>query len=286
MSLVSAKTATVEKSRARVDTQLVTRGLVESRAKAAAVILAGEVYVNGVQASKAGQLVPPDAIVEIRPRRPRFVSRGGEKLEHALRVFGIDPAGTVVIDVGASTGGFTDCLLQHGARRVYAVDVGTGQLAWTLRSDPRVVVLEQRDIRSLRPGDLEGATDLATVDVAFISLTRVLPAVAALVRPDGAIVALVKPQFEAPAKLLRRGVVHDAAVHRDVLRRVLAQASETGWMPVAATYSPLAGPDGNLEFFVHLRRSGLAPSIDLDAVVAMAHQRVPRRAERPRTPRQ
>ena len=286
---MGAKTVAAGRSRARLDAQLVARGLVESAAKAQVVILAGEVYVNNIRAGRPDRLVGPDATVEIRPRRARFVSRGGEKLEHALLAFGIDPAGTRAVDVGASTGGFTDCLLQHGARRVYAVDVGTGQLAWTLRSDPRIVVLERRDIRSLESGDLDGPVDLATVDVAFISLTRVLSAVAALLRTDGSMVALIKPQFEVEAALTRRGVVRDAAVHRDVLRRVLARANEIGLVPVAVTYSPIAGPQGNLEFFVHFRRSaphrvvqgsGPAASVDVDAVVALAHHLVPRRAAR------
>jgi len=262
----------------RLDAQLVARGLVESAAKAVPVILAGEVYVNNIRAHRPAQLVAADAVVEIRPRRPRFVSRGGEKLASALRAFGIDPTGTRALDVGASTGGFTDCLLQHGAHLVYATDVGTGQLAWTLRRDPRVVVLEQRDIRGLAPGELGGPVDLATVDVAFISLTRVLPAVAGLLSPDGSIVALVKPQFEVEARLARGGVVRDAAVHRDAVQRVLARAAESGLVPVAATHSPIAGPDGNLEFFVHLRRTGTAAPIDVDAVVAQAHQQVPRRS--------
>lgn len=265
-----------EGSRIRLDALLVTRGLAASPATAAAVVLAGEVYVNGTRAAKPGQPVPADAVVEIRPRRPRFVGRGGEKLEHALRVFGIEVAGAAAVDAGASTGGFTDCLLQHGARRVYAVDVGTGQLDWHLRNDPRVVVLEQRDVRTVTPEDLGGAVDLATVDVAFIALAHVLPVVMRLVRPGGAIVALVKPQFEVPPKLARRGVVRDAAAHRGVLRRVLAQAAEIGLAALDVTHSPLAGPDGNLEFFVHLRQGTPATGIDVDAVVAQAHDRVSR----------
>lgn len=266
-----------EGSRIRLDALLVTRGLAASPATAAAVVLAGEIYVNGARAAKPGQPVPAGAVVEFRPRRPRFVGRGGEKLEHALRVFGIEVAGAAAVDAGASTGGFTDCLLQHGARRVYAVDVGTGQLDWRLRNDPRVAVLEQRDIRTVTPEDLGGTVDLATVDVAFLSLAHVLPAVMRLVRPGGSIVALVKPQFEVAPKLARRGVVRDAATHRDVLRRVLAQAAETGLATLAATHSPLAGPDGNLEFFVHLRPGAPAAEISVDAVVAQAHNLVPRR---------
>lgn len=274
---MKTKAVVARKSRVRLDAHLAARGLVESPANAVPVILAGEVYVNNIRAARPSQLVAADAIVEIRSRRPRFVSRGGEKLAHALRTFGIDPTGSRAVDVGASTGGFTDCLLQSGARRVYAIDVGTGQLAWTLRGDPRVVVLEQRDIRSVASGELDGAVDLAAVDVAFISLTRVLRAVARLLRADGSIVALVKPQFEAEARHARGGVVRDAAVHRDVLQQILARAQAMGLAPVAATYSPIAGPDGNLEFFVHLRRTGPAGPIDVDAVVAEAHQRVPRR---------
>jgi 23S rRNA (cytidine1920-2'-O)/16S rRNA (cytidine1409-2'-O)-methyltransferase len=267
-----------------LDAQLVARGLVESRSKAVAMILAGEVYVNGMQAGKPGQPVDPDAAVEIRARRPRFVSRGGEKLARALDVLGIDVTGKTVLDVGASTGGFTDCVLQRGARRVYAVDVGTGQLAWALRSDPRVVALEQRDIRSIAAGELDGPVDLVTIDVVFISLAGVLPAAATLARPDGTIVALVKPQFEVGPKLARRGVVRETTVHRDVLRRVLAQAREIGLVPVAATYSPIAGPKGNLEFFVQFRRRGPSIELDIDAVVAQAHHTVPRRGpSRPQT---
>ncbi len=265
-----------EGSRIRLDALLVRRGLAASPAAATAVVLAGEVYVNGTRAAKPGQPVPAGAVVEIRPRRSRFVGRGGEKLEHALQVFGIEVAGAAAVDVGASTGGFTDCLLQHGARRVYAVDVGTGQLDWRLRNDPRVVALEQRDIRTITVEDLDGAVDLATVDVAFISLANVLPAVMRLVRPGGSVVVLVKPQFEVAPKLARRGVVRDAAAHRDVLRRVLAQAAEIGLAAMAATHSPLAGPDGNLEFFVHLRHGRPAAEIDVDAVVTQAHDLVSR----------
>ncbi len=267
--------------RTRVDALLVSRGLMESRAKAAAAILAGEVYVNGVRAAKSGQLVAPDAVVEVHPRRRRFVGRGGEKLEHALSVFGLQVEGTTVVDVGASTGGFTDCLLQHGASRVIAVDVGTGQLDWRLRTDPRVVSLERRDIRAVTPVDLGGAADLATVDVAFISVAKVLAAVVSLVRPDGSLIVLVKPQFEAGPKLARRGVVRDAEVHREVVTRVLVHAQAAGLVPVAATYSPIAGPEGNLEFFLHLRRGGRSAAIDVAAVVAQAHARVPRRGGPP-----
>jgi 23S rRNA (cytidine1920-2'-O)/16S rRNA (cytidine1409-2'-O)-methyltransferase len=265
------------RTRIRVDALLVARGLVDSRAKAAAAVLAGEVYVNGILAAKPGQPVTPDASVEVRPRRRRFVGRGGEKLDHALGVFQIAVGSRTAVDVGASTGGFTDCLLQHGARRVVAIDVGTGQLDWRLRADPRVVSLEKRDVRTTTVEDIGGAADVITIDVAFISLGKVLPAAARLVRPDGDIIVLVKPQFEVGPKLARRGVVRDVTVHRTVLNGLLERASAIGLVPIAATYSPIAGPKGNLEFFVHLRREGQPVAIDVDAIVTEAHAQVPRR---------
>ncbi|MDQ7842920.1 MAG: TlyA family RNA methyltransferase [Armatimonadota bacterium] len=272
--------------RERLDVVLVARGFLPTRAKAQAAILAGEVYVGGARVTKPGLAVAPDAPIEIRPLRPAYVSRGGLKLDHALTVFGIDPAGWRVADVGASTGGFTDCLLRRGARQVYAIDVGAGQLHWSLRTDPRVVVLERRDVRTVDAALLDGPVDLATVDVSFISLGKVLPAVRRLVRPGGAVVALVKPQFEAGPKAARGGVVRDAAVHRHVLARVARQAEESGYTVAGATYSPIAGPDGNLEFFLHLRTEhppdvqGGAGRVDLDAVVDTAHAVVPRRGVR------
>jgi 23S rRNA (cytidine1920-2'-O)/16S rRNA (cytidine1409-2'-O)-methyltransferase len=271
-----------QRTRIRVDALLVARGVVDSRATAAAAVLAGEVYVNGIRAAKPGHPVPPDATVEVRSRRRRFVGRGGEKLDHAIGVFQIAVAGRTAVDVGASTGGFTDCLLQHGVSRVVAIDVGTGQLDWRLRADPRVVSLENRDIRTTTVEDVDGAGDVVTIDVAFISLVKVLPAAARLVRPGGDIIALVKPQFEVGPKLARRGVVRDVTVHRMVLSGVLEHASAMGLVPVAATYSPIAGPEGNLEFFVHLRREGQPVAIDVDAIVSQAHARVPRRGMRPR----
>lgn len=265
------------RGRMRLDVLLVERGLAASRAEAAAAILAGEVFVGGLRGATAGQQVARDAAVEIRSRRPAYVSRGGEKLSHALQEFGLNVAGLAALDVGASTGGFTDCLLQRGARMVVAVDVGTGQLDWRLRQDHRVRSLERTDIRTVTPAHLGGSADLATVDVAFIPLDHVLPHVATLVRPGGWILALVKPQYEAGPKLARRGVVRDAAVHRDVLRRVLDRARGAGLAPLGAVASPIAGPDGNLEFFVLLRcGEGTGAAIDVDAVVAHAHTTVPR----------
>jgi 23S rRNA (cytidine1920-2'-O)/16S rRNA (cytidine1409-2'-O)-methyltransferase len=241
-----------------LDSLLVDRGLFPSREQAAAAILAGRVTVAGRRgAAKPGMRVPADAQVAVRGPAHPYVGRGGQKLAAALDAFGIDPSGRVALDVGASTGGFTDCLLQRGAARVYAVDVGYGQLAWRLRTDPRVVSMERVNARYLRPGDLPEPVDLATVDVAFISLGKILPAVTALLREDGDVVALCKPQFEAgPADVPRGGVVRDPAVHAAVLRAVCASAAEVGWPVVAGIVSPIAGADGNREFLLHLRRRG------------------------------
>ncbi len=265
----------------RLDAALVERRVLPTRARAQAAILAGEVYVNGDQVTKAGRLVDPGAVLEIRPRRPAFVSRGGIKLDHALTVFDLDVRGLRALDVGSSTGGFTDCLLQRGAAHVYAVDVGTGQLDWRLRTDPRVTVLERRDVRSVAPEELGGPADVATVDISFIGLGKVLNTLRTLVRSGGAVVALVKPQFEAGPKAAKRGVVRDATVHEDVLRRVMSQAEAAGFRPLGATHSPIAGPEGNLEYFLHIEAgSGPSRPVDIAAVVRTAHERVPRRGAR------
>ncbi len=265
----------------RLDTALVDRGLLPTRARAQAAILAGDVYVNGEQVTKAGRHVDPGAVFEIRSRRPAFVSRGGIKLDHALTVFDLDVRGLRALDVGSSTGGFTDCLLQRGAVQVYAVDVGAGQLDWRLRTDPRVRVLERRDARSVAAEELGGPVDIATVDVSFIGLGKVLATLRALVRDGGAVVALVKPQFEVGPKAAKRGVVRDATVHEDVLRRVMTQAEAAGFRLLSATHSPIAGPEGNLEYFLHIEAgSGPSRPVDIAGVVRTAHETVPRRGER------
>lgn len=265
-------TAAARADQTRLDAALVARGLVPSRAQAQAAILAGEIFVEGVRTDKAGARVSAGARIELRSRRPAFAGRGGVKLDHALRQFEISVAGLVAIDVGASTGGFTDCLLQRGASRVFAIDVGTGQLDWRLRNDPRVVSLERHDVRGITAADLGGPVDIAAVDVSFISLARVLPAVAGLVRENGIAVALVKPQFEAGPKAAPRGVVRDPAVHRRVLTAAVAGAHAAGWTVLGMTASPIAGADGNLEFFLYLKHgTAPAPDIDVDAVVVAAH---------------
>jgi 23S rRNA (cytidine1920-2'-O)/16S rRNA (cytidine1409-2'-O)-methyltransferase len=219
------------------------------------------VFIEGARIDKPGTLVAEHAALERRRRGPEYVSRGGTKLETALDVFGVDTSGLIVLDVGASTGGFTDCVLRRGARRVYAVDVGRGQLHWRLRRDPRVIVMEGRHAARLAPGDLPEPVDLATVDCSFISLLNVLPAVARLLRPDGAIVALVKPQFEAGPRAAPRGVVRDPAVHEAVLRRIVAEAPAAGVRAAGVTSSPLLGPEGNREFFALFRKDG-GPAAD------------------------
>ncbi len=245
----------------RLDQVVVDRGLLPTRSKAQAAILAGQVRVNGHPASKPGENVPADALVELAAR-DRYVSRGGHKLERGLQHFAVDVAGARAIDVGASTGGFTDCLLQHGAARVHAVDVGHGQLAWTLRNDPRVVVMERVNARALSPasfatGDLP--LDVAVVDCSFISLRKVLPALPPLLRPGAAILALVKPQFEAGREEADRGagVITDPAVHQRVLAELeaFAAAAPLGLAWLGAVESPLLGPAGNREFVAHLRRT-------------------------------
>ncbi|HVB97021.1 MAG TPA: TlyA family RNA methyltransferase [Chloroflexota bacterium] len=247
----------------RIDSLLVERGLSESRERARGVILAGDVRVNGQVVTKPGTSVPADAELAVT-QPPPYVSRGGFKLAHALDSFGLDVSGQVVLDVGASTGGFTDVLLQARASRVYAIDVGYGQLAWRLRQDPRVVVMDRTNIRHVT--DLPERADGAVVDVAFISLTVVLTPIEHLLKPDGWIVALVKPQFEAGrSRVGKGGVVRDPEVHREVLEHVLIHASQVGLKIGGCTPSPILGPAGNREFLVLLRKSGSGASVS-DAV--------------------
>ena len=234
----------------RLDVAMVERGLAPSREKARALILAGDVRVDGRTETRAGAGVGDGTAIEVE-RPQRFVSRGGEKLDHALAAFGIHVAGRVALDVGSSTGGFTDCLLQWGAARVYAVDVGYGQLHQRLRADPRVIVMERTNIRDLDA--LPGRPSLATVDASFISLTKVLSPVIALVAPGADIVALVKPQFEAERHEVRRGVVRDPLVHAAVIGRVAWWCVQQGLRVRGVAASPLLGPAGNREFFLWLR---------------------------------
>ncbi|MGB9758015.1 MAG: TlyA family RNA methyltransferase [Candidatus Bipolaricaulaceae bacterium] len=250
------------KGKRRLDLVLVERGLAPSRAKAQALILAGQVRVDGVLVDKPGAAVSPAAHIELLSS-PRYVSRGGEKLAAALQAFGIDPTGKVCLDIGASTGGFTDCLLQHGARKVYAVDVGRGLLHWKLRNDPRVVVKEGLNARYLRFEDIGEEVDLVTIDVSFISLRLILPRLSGLVRPDGVVLPLVKPQFEAGRAKVKKGVVRESQIHRDVLESLAKFVEEElNWSVVDSVPSPLLGPKGNREFFLQiLPRPGLGKGL-------------------------
>jgi 23S rRNA (cytidine1920-2'-O)/16S rRNA (cytidine1409-2'-O)-methyltransferase len=255
--------------RIRVDQALVERGLAPSREKAQALLMAGEVFMSGQRIDKPGTRIPRTAELEVRGRGLPFASRGGLKLEKALEVFDIRPEGLVAADLGASTGGFTDCLLQRGARRVHAVDVGRGQLDLRLRQDPRVVVRERTNARFLKPEDLGETVDLVTLDLSFISLELVLPAVRNLVNPGGAVVALVKPQFEAgPARVGRGGVVRDPEVHRDVLLGLLRRVGALGFTLFGLTFSPVRGPAGNIEFLAGFRRNGGELLSDLEERVS------------------
>lgn len=271
----------------RLDERLVREGLADTRTRAQAAVLAGQVTIDGAVADKPGRRVTPEMRVGIAAPAHPYVGRGGVKLAHALAAFGIDVRGAVAIDLGASTGGFTDCLLRAGAARVYAVDVGRGQLAWRLRQDPRVVVMEDTNARHLTPDRFAGAADVVTADLSFISLRLVWSVIAALARPGGHVVALIKPQFEAGRAAVRRGgVVRDPAVHAAVIERALAAAAQAGLTPAALTASPITGPAGNIEYLAHLRRTA-APSsqdgvvaarpLDVAGTVADAHGRLGRR---------
>lgn len=243
------------KNKERLDVLLTQKGLAESRAKAQAIIMSGSVYVDGQKADKAGLNVSLDAEIEVRGSSCPYVSRGGLKLEKALRDFDIDPTGYVCSDSGASTGGFTDCLLQHGASKVFAIDVGYGQLAWKIREDPRVVCMERTNIRYVTPEDLGEPLDLSVIDVSFISLKIVLPAVRNLLKETGQVLCLIKPQFEAgKEKVGKKGVVRDPEVHREVLEGFVTLAKSLEFTIRDLTFSPVKGPEGNIEFLAHLSR--------------------------------
>jgi len=259
----------------RLDQWLVAHGRAPSREKAQALIMAGAVTVNGRAADKPGRRVSPDALVVVHEPACPYASRGGLKLAHALRAFGVDVSGRTAVDLGASTGGFTDCLLQHGAARVYAVDVGRGQLAWRLRTDARVTLLEGVNARYLEPARAGGPCDLVTADLSFVGLRLIWETIRKLLRPRGDVIALVKPQFEAGrGHVGRGGVVRDPAVHAVVLRDAIDAAHAHGLAAVAATPSPITGPAGNIEYLVHLRAAPAEPRpVDVGAVVSEAHAR-------------
>ena len=262
----------------RLDVLLVSRGLAESREKAKAIIMSGNVYVDGQKEDKAGSNFPAEAVIEVRGNTLKYVSRGGLKLEKAMENFDVTLAGKICMDVGSSTGGFTDCMLQNGAVKVYAVDVGHGQLAWKLRNDERVVCMEKTNIRYVTPEDIEEPVDFSSIDVSFISLTKVLLPVRNLLSQDGQIVCLIKPQFEAGReKVGKKGVVRDPKVHEEVIEKVRDYAMSIFMEPCHLSFSPIKGPEGNIEYLLHLKKhpegTGVTDSlkVSVEAVVAEAH---------------
>lgn len=259
----------------RLDVLLVKRGLAPSREKARAVIMSGIVYVDGQKEDKAGSAFEETARIEVRGSVLRYVSRGGLKLEKAMTHFGVEPEGKICMDVGASTGGFTDCMLQNGAVRVYSVDVGRGQLAWKLRNDPRVVCMEKTNIRYVTPEDIGEPVDFSSVDVSFISLSKVLPAIHGYLRERGEVVALIKPQFEAGReKVGKKGVVREKSTHIEVIEAVTGYAVSAGFAVLDLEFSPIRGPEGNIEYLVHLEkcseRGGINGDIDIRETVEQA----------------
>ena len=276
----------------RLDVLLVNRGLVESRTQAKAIIMAGEVFVDGQREDKAGATFPEEVRIEWRGKKMPYVSRGGFKLEKALRVFPIGVStdeessdgeifkekpleNTVCMDVGSSTGGFTDCMLQNGAIKVYAIDVGTNQLAWKLRQDERVVSMEKTNIRYVTPDDIGEPVDFVSIDVAFISLEKVLPPVRALMKDGAQMVALIKPQFEAGREQVgKKGVVREPKVHEEVINNVMGYAIDSGFDILGLDYSPIRGPEGNIEYLLFLKASENSGTIDqneIGRIVELAH---------------
>lgn len=259
----------------RLDVLLVEKGLAPSREKAKAIIMAGIVYVDGNKEDKAGTTFPENAVIEVKGKTLPYVSRGGLKLEKAMQKFPITLSGKVCMDVGSSTGGFTDCMLQNGATKVYAIDVGHGQLAWKLRNDERVVCMEKTNIRYVVPEDIDELAAFSSIDVSFISLTKVLLPVKNLLTEDGQVVCLIKPQFEAGReKVGKKGVVRDPKVHLEVIQTVLQTAMDLGFSILDLEYSPIKGPEGNIEYLVHLKKSQEGENsaeVNAEAVVEAAH---------------
>ena len=255
---------------------MMDRALAPSREKAKAYIMAGDVYVDGQKEDKAGTMFPETVKIEVRGNTLPYVSRGGLKLEKAMKNFDVTLDGKVCMDVGASTGGFTDCMLQNGAVKVYSIDVGYGQLDWKLRNDPRVVCMEKTNIRYVLPENLEGPADFSSIDVSFISLTKVLLPVRNLLTEEGEIVCLIKPQFEAGReKVGKKGVVRDPAVHREVIEKVRDYAMSIFMEPCHLSFSPIKGPEGNIEYLLHIKKhtEGIYDNIPVDSekIVSAAH---------------
>ncbi len=259
----------------RLDVMMVNRGLAESREKAKAIIMSGIVYGDNIKEDKAGSTFDEKAQIEVRGNTLKYVSRGGLKLEKAMDCFGVSLAGKVAMDVGSSTGGFTDCMLQNGAVKVYSVDVGHGQLAWKLRNDERVVCMEKTNIRYVTPDDIEDRIAFASIDVSFISLTKVLPPVKELLTDDGEIVCLIKPQFEAGReKVGKKGVVRDQKVHVEVVEMIVDFARQIGFKTLDLSYSPIKGPEGNIEYLLYITKDQTKENkeFDIKAMVEESHR--------------
>lgn len=260
----------------RLDQALFDAGYTPSRERARALIMAGIVYVNGEKADKAGMAVPADAALEIRGKDLAYVSRGGLKLEKAMKVFPVSPAGKVCMDIGASTGGFTDCMLQNGAQKVFAVDVGYGQLAWALRCDERVINMERTNIRSLNAENFPDKIEFFSVDVSFISLKHIFPVAEQITTPDAVGICLVKPQFEAGReKVGKKGVVREATTHAEVIEAAQQYAAQSGFSPMGIDFSPVKGPEGNIEFLLYVQKGQPAKLFspeEIDTLVENAHR--------------
>ena len=260
----------------RLDVLLHEKGLCESRERAKALIMAGQVYIDNVKYDKAGEQVPRNSMPEIRGETLKYVSRGGLKLEKAMKEFPIKLDGFVCMDIGASTGGFTDCMLQNGAEKVFAVDVGYGQFAWKLRSDPRVVNMERTNIRYVTPEDIGEQLDFASIDVSFISLSLVLPVAFNLLKENGSVVALIKPQFEAGrGQVGKKGVVRDEKVHFEVIDKVVGISRGLGFAVLGLSFSPVKGPEGNIEYLIYLGKNASDCGIgteEIGAVVKASHE--------------
>jgi len=248
----------------RLDVLLVEKGLFSSREKARASVMAGLIYVNGIMVDKAGNMTDPSAEIRVKEPLCPYVSRGGLKLEKAIQTFELDLAGKVAMDMGASTGGFTDCMLKNGASRVYAIDVGYGQLDWKLRNDPRVINMEKTNIRYLDPKSIKESIDFISIDVSFISLHLILPVASRLLKDNGKIVCLVKPQFEAGrAQVGKGGIVRDKNIHKEVIHNVIGYAAECGLYPMGLTFSPVTGAKGNIEYLLLLNKlTNISPDVD------------------------
>ncbi|HEY8421259.1 MAG TPA: TlyA family RNA methyltransferase [Thermoclostridium sp.] len=260
----------------RLDVHLVNKGYFDSREKARRAIMEGLVLVNGIVEDKPGFQVDTGAELEVKGNPIPYVSRGGLKLEKAINEFEIDLTGKVCIDIGASTGGFTDCMLKNGAARVYSVDVGYGQLAWKLRNDSRVVVMERTNFRYVKPDDIGERVDFASADVSFISLTKIIPPAKQVLKDDGSMVCLIKPQFEAGReKVGKKGVVRDPAVHREVIEKIIDFAKSEGFLVQGLSFSPVKGPEGNIEYLLYLvQKSGNQGSVSVDKVIEAAHEQL------------